>query len=390
VCNSALLNSERIKDRKLARHLRACAELAERVTRRYEKPEFDLDDTVIDGHTVPITAEVVLSRPFCNLVHFKREGSHHDPRLLMVAPLAGHYAPLLRNTIRQFLPDHDVFVTDWKNSRDVPPVEGSFGFEDFAGYLIEFLRFIGPGNNLLSACQPCPGALVATAVLAMEDDPARPDSLILIAGPVDPRIGQQRVLKYASEKIRPALLEKLVIDTVPAQYAGGGRRVYAGFRQLSFFMSLNIRLHLQKHLEFYLNLLKGDETSADAHRMFYDDYSAMLDGDAQFYMDTVQRVFTEHHLPKGIMQYQGKTVDTGAIKKTALMTVEGGKDQFCPPGQTEAAQNICPNIPSEMREQHLQEDVGHYGVFSGSKFRETIAPKIKAFIKKNGSRNGSR
>jgi len=385
LCNSSLLNNDKIKNRKSVRHLRASAEMIERLTRRYEKPDFGLNSTMIDGQEVPIKEEIVLSKTFCNLVNFKRNNSKNDQAILMVAPMAGHYAALTRDTIKQFLPDHDVYITDWKNVRDIPIEEGEFGFDDFVEYLVEFLRFMGPGNTLMSACQPCPGALVAAAVLAMEDDPAQPESLILMAGPVDPRINQAKFLKTATDKISPKLLEKLTIDTVPAQYKGRNRRVYAGFRQLSFFMSMNIPLHLKKHFEFYKNLLKGDESSAEVHRIFYDNYSAMVDGDAKFYMDTMERVFQEHHLPKGIMQYKGKTIDTGAIKKTALMTVEGEKDQFCPPGQTEAAHGICPNIPSEMREQYLQAGVGHYGVFSGSKFRDIIAPKIKAFIKKNAT-----
>lgn len=382
--NLSLLQHKPIKESITGRHLRATAEFVERLTRDYQKPDFDIQDTVINGRKVQVEEKVVMSKPFCDLVHFKRKGNFKHPRLLMVAPMAGHFASLLRDTIRQFLPDHDVYITDYKSARDVPLEEGGFGLDDFVQYITDFLRAIGPHPHLLSACQPCPGALVATAVLAMQDDPAQPKSLTLMAGPVDSRVNAHPLMKY-SDKINPALLEKLVIDKVPARYEGRGRRVYGGFRQLSFFMSLNVGLHLKKHLTFYLDLIKENYDEAETHRRFYDDYMAVMDSDFEFCHDTLQRIFFEHHLPRGIMQYRGDTVDLGAIRKTALMTVEGEKDEFCPPGQTKAAHDLCPNVPGEMREYYLQEGVGHYGVFSGSKFRKSIAPRIKTFIQTSES-----
>jgi poly(3-hydroxybutyrate) depolymerase len=383
ISNTRLLNNKILRKLPQVKHLKASAKIVERVTRRYSDPGFCLNHTTIDGQDYPVTEHIAVSRPFCNLVQFKREGSENDPSVLIVAPLAGHYASLTRDTINNFLPDYNVYATDWQNARDVPLEEGEFSFDRFVEYVIDFVKFLGPGSNLISACQPCPGVLTAATVMAMDDDPAQPTSMVLMAGPVDPRINQVGILKTATDKLSAKLVDRFAIDTVPAQYKGRGRRVYGGFRQLSFFMALNMPLHARKHYNFYMDVVKGNDDAAEAHETFYDDYFAMIDGDAKFYMDTIEKVFTEFHLPRGLMEYKGKKIDTAAITKIGLMTVEGGKDNFCPPGQTEAAHVICPNIPSEMRKQHVQEDVGHYGVFNGSKFRDSIAPKIKAFFEKN-------
>ena len=364
----------------LNRHIRASAEFVERLTRRYENPGFQLDQTVIDGNTVPVEEEVVLSRPFCDIVHFKREGEFKHPAVLMVAPMAGHFASLTRFTIQEFLPDHEVYVTDWKSARDVPQSEGDFGCEDFMDCIMDALRLMGPNSHLVSACQPCPWVLTAAAVMAMQKDPALPASMTLMAGPVDPRINPPKLLKH-TPRLSPALLDKLVIDRVPSSFPGRGRRVYAGFRQLSMFMSMNVGLHVKKHLGFYRNLVKNNEPEADVHRDFYDNYMAAMDGTATFFHDTVKRIFYECHLPEGKMEYRGKRVDPGEIRQTALLTVEGENDEFCPPGQTLVAHDICPNIPKNRRGHHLQEGVGHYGVFNGSKFQAHVAPLIKEFMR---------
>lgn len=373
----------------LNRHVRASAEFVERLTRRYENPGFRLDHTVIndkfarkldlDG-IVPVQEEVVLSKPFFDLVHFKRAGRHNDPAVLMVAPMAGHYASLMRFTIQEFLPDHEVYVTDWKNARDVPLSEGDFGCDDFVDCIMGALRLMGPKSHIVSACQPCPWVLTAVAVMAMADDPATPASMTLMAGPVDPRINAPKLLKL-SPRLGPALLDKLVIDRVPAAFPGRGRKVYTGFRNLTMFMSMNVRMHIRKHAEFYLNLVRGNEAAAEAHRAFYDNYLAVMDGTATFFHDTIKRIFYECHLPEGKMEYRGRRVDTGAIRQTALFTVEGANDEFCPPGQTKAAHDICPNIPKNRRGHHLQKGVGHYGVFNGSKFKAHVAPLIKKFMR---------
>jgi len=364
----------------LNRHIRAGAEFVERLTRRYENPGFQLDRTVIDGKTVPVEEEVVLSRPFCDIVHFKREGEFKHPAVLMVAPMAGHFASLTRFTIQEFLPDHEVYVTDWKSARDVPLAEGDFGCEDFMDCIMAALRLMGPNSHLVSACQPCPWVLTAAAVMSMDNDPAVPASMTLMAGPVDPRINTPKMLKHIP-RLSPALLDKLLIDRVPSSFPGQGRRVYAGFRQLSMFMSMNVGLHIKKHLGFYRNLVKNNEPEADVHRDFYDNYMAVMDGTATFFHDTVKRIFYECHLPEGKMEYRGKRVDPGDIRQTALLTVEGENDEFCPPGQTKVAHDICPNIPENRRGHHLQEGVGHYGVFNGSKFKAHVAPLIKQFMR---------
>jgi poly(3-hydroxybutyrate) depolymerase len=353
--------------------------MIERFTRDYPRPPFSLDHTVIDGRPVRVEEEIVLSKPFCDLRRFKREGRHSDPRVLIVAPMAGHYASLMRYTVQEFLPDHDVYITDWQNARDVPLSKGDFGIEDFVDYVMDFLREIGPGSHILSACQPCPLVLTAVSVLAMKDDPAQPKSMVLMAGPVDTRINPSGMLKNG-DRLSPDMLEKLVIDRVPSGYAGRGRRVYAGFRQLSFFMSANLMTHIRKHWEFYRNIVMDNVDEAEAHRVFYDNYMAVMDGTATFWKETVTRVFFEHHLPKGEFLHHGQRVDPGAIRKTALLTVEGENDEFCPPGQTEVAHALCARLPKKMRGHFVQEGVGHYGVFSGSKFSQHIAPLVKQFM----------
>lgn len=363
----------------VGRYLRANAEMIERFTKKYPKVPFGLDHTIIDDKKISVTEEVAVSKPFCDLIHFKRDGDYNHPSVIFVAPMAGHYASLLRGTLNEFLPDHEVYVTDWKNPRDIPLSEGDFGFDDFVSYIIDFIKHLGPDTHMVSACQPCPGVLAAVAVLAMQKDKNQLKSLTLMAGPVDSQINCPKIIKNMP-KLSIPLLKKLVINRVPRAYAGRGRRVYAGFRQLSFFMSMNIKLHIKKHVGFYLNMLKNRHDESEAHRVFYDNYMSVMDGTETMYINTIQRVFYENQLPKGEMEYKGKLVDTQAIEKTALLTVEGENDEFCPPGQTKAAHTICSKIPKKMQGHHLQKGVGHYGVFAGSKFNKITAPLIKKFI----------
>lgn len=368
----------------ICRFIKAKGELLERLTQQYEDPGFSLDKTIIDGQEVNVKEKVITSKPFCNLVHFEREGKYNDPAVLMIAPMAGHYASLMSYTVKEFLPDHEVYITDWKSARDVPLHEGDFGYEDFLEYVMDFMRAIGPKNHLLAACQPCPWALTAASLMAMENDPAQPISLTLMAGPVDARINTPGYLEKAltiAPKINETIVNKLILDKIPAAYPGRGRKVYAGFRQLSMFLLLNLTTHLRKHLEFYRNVVRDNKEEADVHRDFYDNYMAVMDGTATFFHDTTKRIFFECHLPEGKMEYRGKRVDPCAIKNTALFTVEGENDEFCPPGQTKVAHDLCPNIPKYKRGHHVQEGVGHYGVFNGSKFSQHVAPRIKEFMR---------
>ena len=365
------------------RTLLAMAELFERCTEVYHKPEFGLHETVIDDKAVSVTEEVVLSKPFCNLLHFRRDGHFEHPKVLIVAPMSGHYATLLRGTVEHFLPDHEVYITDWLNARDVPLSKGSFSFDDYVGYLIEFMTKLGPDVHLMAVCQPTVPSIVATAVMAQQDSPFRPKTLSLLGGPIDTRVNPTEVNDYASSKDLE-WFEKNVICTVPDAYPGAGQKVYPGFIQLSGFLSMNINSHIQKHFTFFGDLIKGDGDSAENHRKFYNEYLAVMDMPAEFYLDTIRKVFIEHKLPRGTMTYRGEPVDTKAVTDVALLTIEGENDDITGPGQTQAAHDILSGIPEHMHQDYVQAGVGHYGVFNGRRFRQEVGPRIKAFMKKHG------
>lgn len=362
------------------RTVRASMELIERLTDYYEEPSWDLDQIEINGREVDIEYDVVLSKPYCNLLHFKRSSAPaNQPKVLMLAPLSGHYATLLRGTVQAFLPDHEVYITDWRNARDVPMADGTFHFDDYVDYLIEFFRFLGPDLNVMAVCQPCVPALVATSVMAMDKDPLLPASLVLMGGPVDVRINPTEVNDYASDKDLE-WFEDNVICRVPREFDGRGQLVYPGFIQLSGFMSMNMDSHISKHFKFFTDLIKGDGDSAEAHRLFYNEYLAVMDMPAHYYLDTIRRVFLEQSLPKGEMEHRGRRIDLSAIDAMALMTIEGELDDITGRGQTACALDLCSGIP-DSRKIHIEEEgVGHYGIFNGRKFRQLIAPKIKTFF----------
>ena len=363
------------------RTIRASLELVERLTDYYEEPSWDLDQIEINGKEVDVEYDVVMSKPYCNLLHFKRSSAPaNQPKVLMLAPLSGHYATLLRGTVQAFLPDHEVYITDWRNARDVPMADGTFHFDDYVDYLIEFFRFLGPDLNVMAVCQPCVPALVATSVMAMDKDPLLPASLVLMGGPVDVRINPTEVNDYASDKDLE-WFEDNVICRVPREFSGRGQLVYPGFIQLSGFMSMNMDSHINKHFKFFTDLIKGDGDSAEAHRLFYNEYLAVMDMPAHYYLDTIRRVFLEQSLPKGEMEYRGRHVDLSAIDAMALMTVEGELDDITGRGQTACALELCSGIPDNRKTHVEEEGVGHYGIFNGRKFRQQIAPKVKAFFK---------
>jgi poly(3-hydroxybutyrate) depolymerase len=366
------------------RAVAAACEVFEGVTRRYGKPAWGIDRTMMGGLPVPITEEIVLSRPFCNLLHFDRDervcGKRYDPKVLLLAPLSGHYATLLRGTVEAMLPDHNLYITDWRDARNVPLIYGGFGFEDYVDYVIEFIRFLGPNTHVIAVCQPSVPALVAAAEMARLDDPCQPASLTLMGGPIDTRRNPTEVNKLAQSRDID-WFERSVIARVPFPNPGAMRLVYPGFIQLSGFMTMNLDRHVEAHRTLYDNLVKGDCDSVLQHRKFYEEYLAVMDLPAEFYLQTVKTVFQDHALPDRTLTHRGEKVDCGLIRKTALMTVEGEKDDICGVGQTEAAHDLCTNVPIDERVHYEQPGVGHYGVFNGTRWRTEIQPRIREMIR---------
>jgi poly(3-hydroxybutyrate) depolymerase len=365
------------------RTIAASLEMFERTTRRYGKPEFGLPETVVGDNKVKVREEIVWSRPFCNLLHFSRNlpANHRDPRILIVAPMSGHYATLLRGTVEALLPSADVYITDWIDARMVPMTEGTFDFDDYVDYVIEMLHFLGPDTHVVAVCQPSVPVLAAAAVMEEANDPLSPASMTLMGGPIDTRINPTAVNQLAKDKPLEWFADNVIMN-VPWPQPGFMRPVYPGFLQLSGFMSMNLDRHVVAHKEFFMHLVKNDG-EPEKHRDFYDEYLAVMDLTAEFYLQTVDQVFIKHSLPKGELVHRGKLVDTKAIRNVALLTVEGENDDISGVGQTHAAHTICTNIPDSMRMHYLQPDVGHYGVFNGSRFRKEIAPRIVNFVREH-------
>jgi poly(3-hydroxybutyrate) depolymerase len=365
----------------MGRAAAAGLEVFERTTRRYGKPEFGLPETVVDGVPVAVQERIVWREPFCNLIHFERalpKGKSSDPKVLIVAPMSGHYATLLRGTVEALLPQSDIYITDWIDARTVPLAEGTFDLDDYIDYVIQMLHFLGPDTHVIAVCQPAVPVLAAVAIMEANDDPLSPSSMTLMGGPIDTRINPTAVNKLAKDKPIEWFRDNVVMP-VPFPQLGFMRPVYPGFLQLSGFMSMNLDRHLTATKDFFEHLVKNDGDAAEKHRDFYDEYMAVMDLTAEFYLQTVDVVFMKHALPKGEMMHRGQKVDTTAIRKVALLTVEGENDDISGVGQTNAAQTICTNIPENMRLHYMQPDVGHYGVFNGSRFRREIAPRIMAF-----------
>jgi len=366
-------------------------ELFERTTRRYGKPAFGLDQTTLNTGKVSVHEKTVWSRPFCNLIHFERTlpANHRpDPKILIVAPMSGHYATLLRGTVETLLPKAEVYITDWTDARMVPVTEGRFDLDDYIDYVISMLHALGPDTHVIAVCQPSVPVLAAVAVMEESGDTFAPSSMTLMGGPIDTRINPTGVNELAQTK-PIEWFEDNVIMQVPWPLPGFTRPVYPGFLQLSGFMTMNLDRHMIAQKDFYLHLVKDDGDSAERHRDFYDEYLAVMDMTAEFYLQTVDTVFIKHSLPKGEMMHRGRRVDTTAIRNVALLTVEGENDDISGLGQTQAAQTICPNIPDDMRYHYVQPKVGHYGVFNGSRFRAEIAPRILDFMRTHarGNRN---
>ncbi|QTL05218.1 polyhydroxyalkanoate depolymerase [Aquabacter sp. L1I39] len=370
----------------MGKSMAAAIELFERSTRRYAKPDWRLTHTVVGGERIPVHVNTVWSRPFCRLLHFERAFSQPprrpQPRLVVVAPMSGHHATLLRGTVEAFLPTHDVYVTDWIDAKLVPLAEGHFTLSDYVDYLISIFHRMGGDCHVLAVCQPAVPVLMAIARMEEEGDPYAPKSMVLMGGPIDTRQAPTAVNRLAESK-GIDFFRRNVITTVPWPHPGAMRQVYPGFLQLNGFMSMNLDRHLQAHYDLFRHLIQGDGDSAEKHREFYDEYLAVMDLSAEFYLETVEQVFIRHALPKGEMFHHGARVRPETIRNVALMTVEGEKDDISGVGQTFAAHTLCPLIPDEKRAHWVQPGVGHYGVFNGSRFRSEIAPRISDFILSN-------
>ena len=368
----------------LGRSIAAACEVFRRVTHRYGKPGWDIESTLVDGKKVAVSPEIQLCTQFCDLVHFRRDlpvGKRaDDPKVLIIAPLSGHYATLLRGTVRAMLPGHDVYITDWRDARQVPLSLGTFDLDDHIDLMIDFMRYLGPDVNVIAVCQPAVSVLAAVALMAAEKMPEQPRSMILMGGPIDTRINPTEVNKHAETK-ELSWFENSVISRVPFPQAGAMRRVYPGFVQLTGFMTMNLERHMQAHVGLYNHLVEGDGDSADQHREFYDEYLSVMDLPGEFFLQTIETVFKEHALPKGTMSHRGTPVDPSKIRKTALMTVEGEKDDICGLGQTGAAHELCKNLAKTKKLRHIQPKVGHYGVFNGRRWQNEIQPRIAEFIR---------
>ena len=346
----------------------------------HRRPDFGIKSVRIEGQEIGVIEETVASHPFCNLIHFRKDWTREEPTVLVVAPLSGHFSTLLRGTVETLLADHNVYLTDWKNSRDVPLLYGRFDLDDFVELVIRFTRLLGPRIHLVAVCQPSVAVLAAVSLMAAEADPCQPASMVLMGGPIDTRVNPTAVNRFA-EAHDLDWFEQRVITTVPARHPGRFRRVYPGFLQLAGFLSMNLDRHISAHWTMFRDLVRGDGDSAAATRAFYDEYSTVMDLPADFYLQTMDRVFHRHDLPRGRFAVRGEPVAPAAIERTALMTVEGERDDVCGPGQTVAAQELCTGLAAAKKSHHLQLKVGHYGVFHGRRWKTETYPKVKSFIR---------
>lgn len=366
----------------------ASMELIERITRHYPKPEFGIHHTEVNGKEIKIHQENILDKSFCKLIHFKKETNLKQEKMLIVAPMSGHHATLLRGTVQGLLPHFDVYITDWIDACRVPPAAGNFNFDDYVTYVTEFIEHLGKNVTVMGVCQPTVPCLAAISIMAAEKNPYTPAAMILIGGPIDSRVSPTKVNDLATTKSLN-WFEQNLITRVPANYPGFTRQVYPGFLQLMGFMQMNMKRHLGEHMKLYKHLIVGDGENADHHRKFYNEYLSVMDIPAEFYLQTLQIVFQDHSLPRGTLVCGGKKVKPEMITDTALMVIEGELDDISGLGQTKAAIDICKNIPKEKKLYHLQEGVGHYGVFNGKSFTNKIVPAIVEFCSKNVRTNSN-
>lgn len=372
-----------LKHTSVGRHAIAACEVFERTTRRYTKPIFGLPTTRVANADVAVREEIVWERPFCRLIHFERELPLHvrakDPRILLVAPMSGHFSTLLRGTVQALLPQHEVYITDWQDARSVPLAQGTFGLDDYIDYIREVLTLFAGDVHVVAVCQPAVPVLAAVSLMEEDGDANSPRSLVLAGGPIDTRESPTAVNRVALER-GTDWFKRHVISLVPWPYPGTGRLVYPGFLQLTGFMSMNLNRHANAHRELFVSLVRGDGDSAEKHREFYDEYLAVMDLAEEFYIDTIDNVFVRQLLPQGALYHRGRRVNPGAIRRAALMTIEGEKDDITGLGQCRAAHRLTLNLPDHMRYHYEASGVGHYGIFNGSRFRIDIAPRIEQFI----------
>lgn len=377
-----------LADSEIARTAAAASDLFESVTRRYRKPSWNLPITVVNGVDVAVAPKPVWSSPWANMLHFERDeaalvaarGKRTDPTVLLVAPMSGHYATLLRSTVEAFLPEHEVYITDWADARMVPVMAGRFDLNDYIDHVMNMLRALGPDTHVVAVCQPGPLVLAAVALMAEQNDPCTPATMTIMGSPIDARKSPTAPNKLAETR-DIEWFKSNMIHTVPGLYPGVFRRVYPGFLQLASFMGMNLSRHVDAHNAYFQNLVKGDGDSTEKHREFYDEYLAVMDLSEEFYIQTLEEVFQKYTLANGTMMHRGVKVDPAAITKTALLTVEGENDDISGIGQTQAAHDICVNIPEHMRRDYIQPGVGHYGVFSGRRFRTEIYPRMREFMR---------
>ena len=367
-----------------AQRIAAGYELMFRLGKDYEKPSFGITSVDIDGQRVSVIEDIELEKPFCKLLHFRKESriskKTKQPKILLVAPLSGHHATLLRDTVKTLLPEHDVYITDWTDARMVSMDHGAFHLHDYVYYVQDFIRHLGPNLNVISVCQPTVPVLAAISLMASNKEANLPKTMVMMGGPIDPRKAPTQVNDLATNKPF-SWFENNVIYSVPPNYPGYGRRVYPGFLQHAGFVAMNPKRHAQSHWEFYLHLREGDNESAEEHRKFYDEYNAVLDMPAEYYLETIKTVFQDHALPLGTWEVEGQLVRPQDIKDVALLTIEGELDDISGLGQTRAAHELCAHIPKEMKQHFTAPKCGHYGIFSGRRWREVIAPKIGEFIR---------
>lgn len=372
----------------LGRFIEGLADTYERSTRYVKKPEFNINEIEIDGKTINVYQTAEMKLPFADLQHFTKVQRHQGPKMLIIAPVSGHFATLLRDTVKRMLVRHDVYITDWKSMRDIPLSAGSFGLDTYMSYLLAFMHHIGPNTHVLAVCQPAVQVMALAALMDESGDPCMPASIIPMGGPIDPRINKTQV-NHLAEEYPLQWFERNFLTYVPAGHVGVGRRVYPGFVQLTAFINMNPDAHYRKHMQYLEACIEGNEAAMAKHKDFYDEYFSVLDMDDVYYLETVEKIFQKFELPRGVMKYKGHRINLGAIQRCPLMTVEGEHDDISAPGQCYAAHDLAKNLSSDMHAHHLQPGVGHYGVFSGSKWRKFVAPKIEEFVQKFDREIGS-